>query len=100
MGEVGVVSSRIDYSWVDQQYSSGFNRSDRDLMPSYHRTNIQVRWMSDDRLWDVKAYVRNLEDDDAIVNLFDSNGLVALPVPVFSQYAPPRTFGLSATRNF
>ena len=100
LGERGSIVARIDTSWVDEQYSSPFNRRDRDFIPSYSRTNAQLRWDSVDELWQATAYIRNLEDKDVIVNRFDATTLQGIPAPFSTQYAPPRTFGVSLTRHF
>jgi len=97
---LGQLLARVDTVWVDEQFSAPFNRQDRDLMDSYHRTNAQVSWESDSQLWQASLYVQNLEDDDVVANLFDGSDLVGLPVAVYGHYFEPRTFGVKLTRNF
>ena len=96
----GRLLARVDAVWVDEQFSSPFNRQDRDFMDSYHRTNAQFNWESDNELWHASLYIQNIEDDDVVANLFDTSAIVGLPVPVFGHYFAPRTYGLKLTRQF
>ena len=83
---LGQLLARVDTVWVDEQFSAPFNRQDRDLMDSYHRTNAQLSWESDSQLWQASLYVQNLEDDDVVANLFDGSDQVGLPVAVYGHY--------------
>jgi outer membrane receptor protein involved in Fe transport len=94
------MNARLDFVWVDEQYSSAFNRPERDLIDSYHRTNAQIAWESHDAKWQASAYVRNLEDDDVVANLFDNSALAGLPVPIYVHYFAPRTYGVTVRRHF
>ena len=96
----GHMHARVDAVWVDEQYSAAFNRDDRDLIDSYHRTNAQIGWESNDESWKTSVYVNNIEDDDVVANLFDNSALVGLPVPIYAHYFSPRTYGVKVTYQF
>ena len=97
LGSMGQLVARLDRSWVDKQYATAFNRT-RDKMDSYHRTNAQLRWDSQDQLWQMALYVQNLEDDDVIAGI-DHTG-PAVGFGAFGQFLPPRTYGVRITRVF
>jgi iron complex outermembrane receptor protein len=97
--DLGRIFARIDSVWVDEQFSSAFNRPDRDFMDSYNRTNAQLNWESHDDLWQASLYVQNLEDDDVISNRTDGDPNYQ-PVPIHVHYFSPRTYGLQVTRHF
>ena len=96
----GRLAARVDAVWVDEQFSANFNRRDRDLIDSYHRTNAQLTWESNNDLWLASLYVQNIEDDDVVANLFDGGELGGLPVSISGQFFAPRTYGLKLTRQF
>ncbi|MGX4675638.1 TonB-dependent receptor domain-containing protein [SAR92 clade bacterium H246] len=93
----GHLTARLDTSWVDEQFSNGFNRN-QDLIPSFHKTNFQLSWGSADDLWNATLYVQNLEDDDAFSSRFIGSPVYGYPQT--GQLLPPRTYGLSITRDF
>lgn len=96
----GQLLARVDSVWVDEQFSSPFNRPGRDLMDSYNRTNAQLTWEANSGLWQSSLYVRNLEDDDVLSNLSDGAASGGLPVLIQGHYFEPRTYGLKITRHF
>ena len=96
----GMLAARLDAVWVDEQFSAPFNRLDRDLMDSYHRTNAQLNWESDNQLWAASFYVKNIEDDDVLGNLFDGGETTGIPVAVYGHYFSPRTYGVKFSRHF
>ena len=96
----GLLRARVDTTWVDDQFSAPFNRQDRDLMSSYHRSDIQLSWESESRQWQASIYVKNIEDDDVVANLLDGVATSGLPVPIYGQYLAPRTYGMKLTRSF
>ena len=100
VNNIGRLFARLDTVWVDEQFSSPFNRQDRDFMDSYQRTNVRLNWESQDGQWLGSLYVQNLEDDDVVSNLFDAASVNGLPVPIYGQYFAPRTYGVKITRNF
>jgi iron complex outermembrane receptor protein len=95
LGEMGQLVARVDTSWVDKQFSRPFNL-EIDQIDSYHRTNAQLRWDSQDDLWEATLYVQNLTDEDTIDNQGPQFGGALL----VATYLPPRTFGLRITRRF
>jgi len=97
VGSRGQLSSRIDYSWTDDQYSSFFNR-ERDELPSHSFTNARFNWLAADGSWEGSLYVKNLENNEVISSRFD--GVRFLRFPELGQYYPPRTYGLSLTKHF
>ena len=95
LGETGRIVARVDTSWVDEQFSRPFNQA-KDQVDSYHRTNVQVRWDSQDELWQAALSAQNLTDEDTIDNQVPVLGGDIL----IATYLPPRTYGLRITRRF
>lgn len=97
MGESGSLRGRLNYSWTDDQYFRQFNL-DRDREESYSRTDLTLSWASADDIWDVDAFVKNIEDDDTISNIIVAAGV--LGSQPLASFNPPRTIGLGVQYNF
>ncbi len=100
-GNMGSLSIRGDYAWVDDQYGNAFNRDgtnlpgDGDLIPSYHIINARLQWESADAAWLAQLYVRNLTDEIAVSNVYvESATIVSL------THLAPRTYGLKLSYKF
>jgi iron complex outermembrane receptor protein len=51
------------YSYVGEQYSRSFNRSDWDQVDSYDRIDARLSWTSASEAFEVAAFVRNAVDE-------------------------------------
>ncbi len=98
----GIVNIRTDVSWVDDQWTNGFNREgdggllvgDGDLLSSYHIVNARLQWESSDEAWLTELYVKNLTDEVVQTYSFFVDGAQ------FATFLPPRTYGVKLTFNF
>ncbi len=99
LGSNGRMLARLDYSWSDEYYTSGFNRKagpgiqgNGDFTPSFDNVNARLQWESNDARWAAEVFARNLLDD---ANLTSS--LVSNANSTYVEYLPPRTYGLQVT---
>ena len=101
-GNLGALSVRGDYTWVDEQYSNAFNRDassglagKADFVPSYYLVNTRLQWKSVDANWLAELYVRNLTDEVILSNPFVDSAQIT-----WGTYLAPRTYGLKLQYNF
>ncbi len=88
--DMGTITARVDYAWVDESFSTHFNESIY-MIGSYNRINANVQWESADNNWLVKLYGYNLADKDTLISRFQRDNL---------QYLSPRTYGVAVTHRF
>ena len=77
-------------------YNAGFfgEPDNRLHQPAYHVVNAQVAWNSPDKIYTVKGWGRNLTNSDYV------SALGSQPNGDFAVFNPPRTYGLTISRNF
>jgi iron complex outermembrane receptor protein len=77
-------------------YSDGFygEADNRLRQPAYHVVNAQVSWNSSDHIYMVRLWGRNLTDAEY------TSSLGSQPNGDFAVFAPPRTYGVTISRNF
>ena len=93
----GSLTARWDYYWQDDSYAREFNGIG-DEIDSWDQHNATLIYESRDGRWMVKAWVRNISDDDNITGKYltsDTSGF-------FRNYflTEPRLFGASLRFNF
>jgi iron complex outermembrane receptor protein len=66
--------------------------------PGYTLHNARVEFANPDRAWTLAAGVQNVTDKEYLLNIFDLTGFGELTIE--GQPGRPRTWYLSATRNF
>jgi outer membrane receptor protein involved in Fe transport len=86
-----------DYYYQDEFYARNFNTA-ADEIPSWDVSNAFVSLTSADEQWTVKAWVKNIQDDDNITGFYTSDGNTGLFSNVFVM--EPRTYGLTFSMNF
>ena len=96
-GIAGSLTARWDYYWQGDSYAREFN-SIGDEIDSWDQHNATLIYESDSGRWMVKAWVRNLADDDNVTGKYvtsDTSGF-------FRNYflTEPRLFGASLRFNF
>jgi outer membrane receptor protein involved in Fe transport len=91
------LSMRVDYYWQDEMYGRLFNRP-IDKIDSWDIWNAQANLRSPDDSWYVRAYVKNIMDDDNIVGMYVTDPTSGIYTNVFT--IEPRTFGLAVGYNF
>ena len=93
----GSITARWDYYWQDDSYAREFN-SVGDQIDSWDQHNASLTYESLDQRWTVKAWVRNIADDDNVTGKYitaDTSGF-------YRNYflTEPRIFGASVRFNF
>jgi iron complex outermembrane receptor protein len=88
---------RVDYYWQDEMYSRMFN-SPVDKIDSWDVWNAQANLRSENESWYVRAYVKNIKDEDHLVGMYLTDPSSGLFTNVFA--IEPRTFGLAVGYNF
>ncbi len=93
----GSLTARWDYYWQGDSYAREFN-SVGDEIDSWDQHNASLIYESGDGRWTVKAWVRNIADDDNVTGKYltsDTSGF-------FRNYflTEPRLFGASFRFNF
>jgi iron complex outermembrane receptor protein len=68
LDDMGTVLLTAGYSYVGEQYSRAFNRSDWDLVDSYDRIDARLSWTSASEAFEVAAFVRNASDDRNVLS--------------------------------
>ena len=100
----GQVRARLDYSWVDDQWSNGLNRigdevvlaaSGDDQLPSYSIINGRLEWTSMDAVWQVSIYGKNITDEVVQTNL----EIIEIERSI-ATYLAPRSYGLEVEYTF
>jgi outer membrane receptor protein involved in Fe transport len=91
------LSMRVDYYWQDEMYARLFNR-EVDKIDDWHVWNAQANLMSPDDSWYVRAFIKNIEDDDNVVSQYLSDPSSGLFTNVFT--IEPRTYGMAVGYNF
>lgn len=81
------------FYWQSESFTQAINTS-AFRTPSYTKSDLQLTLRSPDERWSVSAYVFNIEDKR--VKIGDYSG----PNKVFSDFQPPRTWGLRATLTY
>jgi len=87
----GDLTLSATYSYNDGFYGEPDNRLHQ---PAYHVVNAQVSWNSSDQLYKVRFWGKNL------TNAEYTSALGSQPNGDFAVFNPPRTYGVTASRNF
>ena len=88
---------RVDYYWQDEMSARMFNKP-VDKIDSWDVWNAQANLRSADESWYVRAYVKNIKDEDHLVGMYLTDPSSGLFTNVFA--IEPRTFGLAVGYNF
>ena len=87
----------LDYFWQDEFYTRNFN-TDADIVDSWAVSNAAITLYSDDQTWNIKAWVKNLQDDDNITGHYTTDAVSGLFSNVFVM--EPRTIGVTFNMSF
>ncbi|MBK8993629.1 MAG: TonB-dependent receptor [Gammaproteobacteria bacterium] len=90
--------ARLDYYWQDEMYGRIFNRDPIDAIDSWDVWNAQATLLAPDETWFVRAFVKNIMDDDNVVGIFVTDPSSGVFTNVFT--IEPRTYGLAVGYNF
>ena len=91
------LTMRVDYYWQDEMYARLFGR-EVDKIDDWHIWNAQATLTSPDNSWYVRAFVKNIEDDDNMVGQYLTDASSGLFTNVFT--IEPRTYGMAIGYNF
>jgi outer membrane receptor protein involved in Fe transport len=92
------LSTRVDYYWQDEMYGRIYNREPVDKIDDWDVWNAQATLSCASQNWYLRAFIKNIEDDDNIVGMFVQDASAGLFTNVFT--IEPRTYGLAAGYNF
>jgi len=95
IGNAGYVTLRGEYFWTDEFYFRPFER-DFDTQESYSLVNAFLTWMDQDRGYQVRAWGKNLADQDYLVAAWSSD----VTLQMLGSYAPPRMYGIDVRARF
>ena len=93
----GGLTVRWDYYWQDESYAREFNTIG-DEIDSWDQHNLSLTYASNDQKWNVRAWVRNIQDEDNVTGHYvtsDTSGY-------YRNYflTEPRIYGLTARYTF
>jgi outer membrane receptor protein involved in Fe transport len=93
----GDLTARWDYYWQDDSYAREFN-SRGDQIDSWDQHNASLELRSTDQRWIVRAWVRNIQDEDNVTGKYltsDTSGF-------YRNYflTDPRIYGASVRYSF
>jgi outer membrane receptor protein involved in Fe transport len=91
------LSLRVDYYWQDEMYTRLYNR-EVDKIDAWDIWNAQANLVSPDESWYLRAYVKNIADDNHFVGQYLTGASSGLFTNVFTL--EPRTYGLAIGYNF
>lgn len=97
MGDLGVITPRIDVSYQDSFFSQPINRAPFNEVPERTLVNARIAYHDRDDTWRLAFEVRNLTDKLYYDGLFDNRGSTS---SIQGRPAMPRTWAVSLRRNF
>lgn len=97
LDDMGTVLLTAGYSYVGEQYSRAFNRSDWDQVDSYDRLDARLSWTSESEALELAAFVRNAADERDILRYSTPSTVTRLQNVELSD---PISYGLQVRYNF
>lgn len=94
---IGEFTLRGEVFWVDDIYFTPYNLSSS-FQGAHSRQNLFLNWRAPQGGLSAQLFVRNIDNDDDLANVFVSSGLVGSAI--VGYYEEPRTFGGSLTYDF
>ena len=91
------IGFHADYYYQTEYFARNFN-TEADRIESWDLSNASVSLNSDAGNWYVRAWVKNIQDDDNITGHYTTDAVSALFTNVF--VLEPRTFGLTFSKRF
>lgn len=89
----GNMAAQLDGVYNDDQFLESHNGGSS-IQESYASANASISYTSGSGHWDVRAWVKNLNDEDYAIYSLDIGGFV------IRQFAPPRWYGVTASYNW
>ena len=96
----GILTSRLDLSYVDDRFSDGsFHNHPDDILPSQTLLGARISFRPVEDGWGIALWGKNLTDDDSMV--YRAFGSAFLPFGTNrAQYQEPRTYGVTLDLRF
>ena len=91
------VTTRLDHVWQNEYFAREFN-TPTDRIRAWDVTNLQLRFASPKGDIEVKAFVKNLRDNDHVTNIIIEDALVGSYRNV--RLLDPRTMGVQVQYTF
>jgi iron complex outermembrane receptor protein len=88
----GTITPLIGASYQSESFSQPYNVGYYRIVP-FTKTNLSLTYKDPGATWEVSAYVDNLEDKIVRTGDWASSG------EIYSDYAPPRTFGVRVSKK-
>lgn len=92
------LSARVDYYWQDDMWGREFNRDPIDKLDGFDVWNAQATLASANDSWYLRAYIKNITDEEAIAGMYVSDPSSGLFTNVFP--IEPRLYGVTLGYNF
>lgn len=96
--DTAYLSLRVDYYWQDEMWGREFNRNPIDKIDGFDVWNAQATLSSVDDSWYIRAYIKNITDEETIVGMYVSDPSSGLFTNVFPT--EPRLYGVTLGYNF
>jgi outer membrane receptor protein involved in Fe transport len=93
----GVTKMRVAYRYQAEREGNVFNQA-RARMPETEYLDVSLNYVPNDGNWNLKLYVKNLNDDQFIGTWAASSALQG--GAQFATYTDPRTYGISFGTTF
>jgi len=87
LGNGGTLSPEVLTFWQSRSYTNALN-VDVYKVPAYSKTGVRLKYTDPSGRWNIAAYGDNLENHAVRTGNYSGSGIV------FSDFAPPRTYGL------
>ncbi|WP_340647839.1 TonB-dependent receptor [Pseudoxanthomonas winnipegensis] len=88
-----LLTPKLEAYWQSKSYTQAFNDSWYRI-DAYSKTNLSLTYTDPSYRWTVAAYVDNLENNTIKNSDYSATGLV------FSDFQPPRTYGMRVAYKF
>ena len=92
------LTSRVDYYWQDDMWGRNFNREPIDRIESWDVWNAQMTLDSPDKRWYLRAWIRNIADDDNVTGSYLAGASSGLFTNQF--LLEPRIYGMGFGLSF
>ncbi|MEM1411891.1 MAG: TonB-dependent receptor [Pseudomonadota bacterium] len=97
LADGGVLTPRLDWSWVDEQYNDAVN-DERIRQDPYHLLNLSLTWDLPSGQWQLFAALRNALDGEYL--LTGNSAFTTAAAYIEQVWARPREWQLGATWRF
>lgn len=91
----GTLAAQVDYRYVTESYNDADNDPSLETDP-YHIANAHMSWRDSNEDWEVKLWIRNLDDNEYFSTLYNGGGFGYHGL----NFGDPRSYGVSVRYNF